>query len=104
MNTKEIKEIISDVLVEIGASNNGIKNLEKDSFGTDIDLRDYIVDSLMFISFVVELEKRLNIVFPDDLLFISTLTSLNGFVNMLIEIVNTSGEEDSNAQTSNCNC
>lgn len=88
MTNKEIKDIIFAVLVDIGALNcceiNDVPltntNLE------DVDLRKYVVDSLMFITFIVQLEKALNIYFPDDLLYVEKLASLNGFSILLEEI------------------
>ena len=49
----------------------------------DIDLRDYIFDSLHFVSFVVELEEVLKIEIADEMLLYENLSSLNGFANMI---------------------
>ena len=49
----------------------------------DIDLRDYIYDSLHFVSFVVELEEALEIEIADEMLLYENLSSLNGFANMI---------------------
>ena len=45
----------------------------------DIDLREYITDSIQFISFIVEIEKELNMEFPDEYLLYDKIASLNGF-------------------------
>lgn len=69
MNTKE--EIIS-ILDNLGIYID-ILNDE------DIDLREYILDSIQFISFIVELEKKFCIFFPDEMLSVDVLSSLNSF-------------------------
>lgn len=58
----------------------------------DVDIRDYIIDSIEFIGFIVQLEEKLNISFPDEYLMIDTLESLNGLANLLSSI----GEEMAN--------
>jgi acyl carrier protein len=50
---------------------------------SDIDLRDYIVDSLQFIGLIVEIETQLNIELDDELLLYDNLASLNGFVQLI---------------------
>lgn len=53
----------------------------------DIDLRDYITDSIQFISFIVEIEKELNMEFPDEFLLFDKIASLNGFSNIIESII-----------------
>ena len=48
----------------------------------DVDLTEYILDSIQFISFIVELERELNIEFPDELLLYDNIRSLNGFISL----------------------
>lgn len=43
----------------------------------DIDLREYLEDSFLFISFVVELEEALNIELPAEMLVYDEFSSLN---------------------------
>ena len=45
----------------------------------DIDLSEYEIDSTLFVSFIVEVEREFNILIPDELLTIDSLSSLNGF-------------------------
>ena len=66
---------------------------------TDINLRDYITDSIMFISFIVELEKKFEIEFPDELLLINALASLSGFAYLLAEIINNRKEDCNEKRT-----
>lgn len=53
----------------------------------DIDLREYIIDSIQFISFIVEIEKEFDIEFPDEALQFENIASLNGFANIIDSIV-----------------
>ena len=87
-----IIETLDEMDVYIDASNTSITT---DDVGpTDIDLRDYIVDSIMFITLIVELEKKFNIDFPDELLWIESLSSLSGFSYLLMETINNNREEN----------
>ena len=45
----------------------------------DIDLSEYEIDSTLFVSFIVEVEREFNILIPDELPTIDSLSSLNGF-------------------------
>ena len=56
----------------------------------EIDLREYIIDSIQFISFIVEIEKELNMEFPDEGLLYDNIASLNGFATIIESII--SGE------------
>jgi acyl carrier protein len=60
--------------------------VEQKSAGEDIDLREYIVDSVQFMSFIVEIEAQLNIEIPDEILVYDNLASLNGFASILQSI------------------
>lgn len=53
----------------------------------DINLQEYIIDSLQFISFIIELEKAFNIEFPDELLLYDNIQSLNGLSTLIENIV-----------------
>lgn len=53
----------------------------------DLDLREYIIDSIGFMSFIVELENRLGIYFPDERLDFEVLSSLNGFTEMIEDLM-----------------
>jgi len=53
----------------------------------DIDLSEYIIDSLQFISFIVEIENKFGIEIPDELLNIENLKSLNGFSQLIENIL-----------------
>lgn len=68
---------------------NGIY-IDVENIENDIDLREYVTDSIQFISFIVEIEKQLEIEFPDEVLLYDKISSLNGFVNIIDAVV--SGE------------
>lgn len=53
----------------------------------NIDLREYINSSVLFISFIVELEEMLQIEFPDELLLTDTLSSLDNFCKIVEELI-----------------
>lgn len=49
----------------------------------DIDLREYVVDSIQFISLIVSVEKAFGFQFPDELLLYDNLKSFNAFVDII---------------------
>ena len=73
----EIKEKVLYVMESIGVF------VEDDVKDTNFDMRDYIVDSLQFISFIVNLEKELGIVYPDELLLMDKIGSFDGFCSII---------------------
>lgn len=66
-------------LENIGIIISGINN-------SDIDLTEYQIDSIMFVSLIVEFESHFNIEIPDQYLNYQTITSLRGLSN-LIEVL-----------------
>lgn len=53
----------------------------------DVNVNDYGVDSISFISFIVEVEKEFNVEIPDGYLYVDVLQSLNGFVHLVEQLV-----------------
>ncbi len=53
----------------------------------DVNINDYDLDSITFISFIVEIEKEFEIEIPDGYLYVNILQSLNGFVNLVDELI-----------------
>ena len=53
----------------------------------DIDLTEYILDSMQFITFIVELENAFEINYPDDMLIYDCLKSINSFAIKIDEII-----------------
>ena len=54
-------DFISDILALLYE-----EGIEIEYNGVDLDLRDYITDSIQFISFIVDLENRFAIEMPDE--------------------------------------
>ena len=54
----------------------------------DIDLLEYGIDSVTYVTLIIELEDAFHIEFPEVLLSYEILHSLNGFVNLISEIIN----------------
>jgi acyl carrier protein len=61
--------------------------VEQKSSGEDLDLREYIVDSVQFMSFVVEIESQFNIEMPDEALAYERFASLNGLATIIESII-----------------
>lgn len=76
----KIKNDVIEVLSELG--------IETEDIGeNDVDLTEFIVESIMFISFIVELEDKLGIEIPEELLDINSIKSLNTFSTILEELL-----------------
>lgn len=80
---KEIREKIIECLENLGFV------LDKMSEEKDVDLSEYILDSIDFVQFLVELEETFAIDIPDSMLGIDVLKSLNGLANMILELKKT---------------
>ena len=80
MEFDKIRKVILKLL-----ENNGIV-IESDE--GDLDLRNYSIDSIMFISFIVDLENEFSIAIPDEYLTIELLQSIDGLTNLIIELIN----------------
>ena len=75
MNEAEIKKVVIDELENLGVIIDDSEN--------DVDLLSMNIDSITFISFIVALEERFKIQFPDEYLTMEVMNSLNGFSNLL---------------------
>lgn len=58
----------------------------------DVDLKEYITDSIQFITAIVEIERVFSIEFPDELLLYSVFDSLNGLIKIVESILNEGNE------------
>ena len=81
----DIKNMIFNTMDSIGIYIDDISNDIQQH--EDIDLREYVLDSIQFISLIVEIEKNLEIEIPDELLFYDKLSSLNAFIQMISDLV-----------------
>lgn len=59
---------------------------------SDIDLRDYIIDSMQFITSIIAIESEFQIEIPSELLLYDNLISMNSFCEIIDEIT-LSGEK-----------
>lgn len=78
MEFNEVKRIVLRVL-----ENNGIIVENEDM---DVDLSSYSIDSIMFISFIIDMENEMSVVFPGDYLTVDVLKSIDGLTNLLLEL------------------
>lgn len=51
--------------------------------GDDLDLRDYLVYSVQYIGFIVDIEKKFNIEIPDEYLLYDSIASLHSFAKLI---------------------
>ncbi len=75
-----IKEEVVKIL-----ENNGIVVEMKDDGDAFFDIT--AIDSITFISFIVDIENIFGIAIPDELLSLMIIQSLNGFVSVLSELL-----------------
>ena len=74
-------QIIEEKLAEI-AEENGIL---VDDY--DLNLIEYIPDSITFIPFIVTIEERFDIEMPDDFMLIETLGSIKELAMIIDDII-----------------
>ena len=75
MNEVEVKSAIIEELENLG--------IIIDASEEDIDLLSMEIDSITFIAFIVALEERFEIQFPDEYLTMEVMNSLNGFSTLI---------------------
>ncbi len=76
----DINQIHEKVVLELQKLGIILDNIE------DVNLNDYMDDSLQFISFIVQVEQAFDIVFPNEELLLNSLYSLDGFCELIKEI------------------
>ena len=76
-----------DKLIEC-FSNIGVLIESKD----DVDLKEYIFDSLQFVTAIVEIERAFSVEFPDELLMYNVFDSLNGLVAIVESLIEDNNE------------
>ena len=70
----EIRKAVCESLANVGIT------IPKD---TDVDLNEYLVESFLFVSFLIEIEERLGVELPYEFYTGDNLKSLNAFCTML---------------------
>lgn len=77
----EIYKVVIEIFEELtGFNYNDVK---------DIPISDLKIESYIFISFVVQIENRINITIPDELLVIDGLPDIDTFAKMIENIYKT---------------
>lgn len=79
MKSKDIYDVLCSILDEMG-----FVIFESED---DFDISEYIVDSLQFISFIIEIEKKLSVDLPDDFLLYEILNSAVGLSNKISDFL-----------------
>ena len=90
----QIENIIINCLREIGI----VIDLDL-LLNDDVNLIEYQLDSLTFISFLVDVEERLNITIPDEYLDYNIMQSLKGFANLVSQLVRDSRNDSCTQNT-----
>ena len=88
MNTESIKKELIGLVSTLFADN-----------GFDVDMIEYVdliddlgMDSITFISLIVEIESRFNIQIPDDFLLMDNFRTVNDAVRIIVELINVKTE------------
>ena len=79
MNEVEVKSAIIEELENLGI----IIDISEE----DADLLSMEIDSITFITFIVALEERFEIQFPDEYLTMEVMNSLNGFSSLIYTLL-----------------
>lgn len=79
MNEVEVKSAIIEELENLGI----IIDISEE----DTDLLSMEIDSITFITFIVALEERFEIQFPDEYLTMEVMNSLNGFSSLIYTLL-----------------
>lgn len=93
MTVEMIKKYIFEMLDE-----NGMY-VDSSEMEEDLDLREYLIDSIQYVYFIVELETRLGRELPDEVLIYENLASINGFANMVLRFYENSECDSMNMKT-----
>lgn len=73
------KGLVKDVIIT-SLNEQGIL---LDTSQNDVNITEYNIDSITFMTLIIDIENRLKITIPDEHLNISILQSLEGFVNLI---------------------
>lgn len=79
-------DVIIKALEDVGvATDFNIQDLNREEF--DINLQEYITESILFITFIIKIEETLGIELPDDILLYESISSIKAFACNLIEAI-----------------
>ncbi len=79
MDIFEVRKTLISIFEELGII------IEEEE---DFDIQEYIVDSLVYMSLIVNMEQRFGIEIPDDFLLISKMNSFNAYCESLLALIN----------------
>lgn len=85
----KIKMILEDIGIEI--------NIDKKNY-KDVDLTEYIEDSMDFMEFMMGVEEEFEIDIPDECMSLEAIKSLNGFLNIIISCKEEQKKDDLNSK------
>ena len=74
-----LREMVIECLVKVGVI--------IDESVADPDISEYGIDSISYVTFIIELEDVLGVELPESVFNYDVLRSLNGFVNLIDGIV-----------------
>ena len=77
------EEMIKQKVIEC-MNNIGVYILEDE---TNFRIDDYIIDSIMFVSFIIELEQMFDVEIPDEYLVVQRLQTLDDVCEMIHTIL-----------------
>ena len=81
------KDLIKNQLAEIFENEGVFIDSTEDE---DINISNFIKDSVQFISIIVAIEEQFNIEIPSDLLILDTFNSFHHLIELINEILTTS--------------
>lgn len=85
----KIKMILEDIGIEI--------NIDEKNYN-DIDLTEYIEESMDFMGFMMGVEEEFEIDIPDECMSLEAIKSLNGFLNIIISCKEEQKKDDLNSK------
>ena len=80
-NLRKLRQRLLDICAQCGVM------VEETALECDCDLREYVVDSIQFISTIVEIENQLDIELTDEMLQFDSLASFYAFSINIFEIL-----------------
>lgn len=79
MDIVEVRNTLLSIFEELGII------IEEEE---DFDIQEYIVDSLVYMSLIVNMEQKFGIDIPDEFLLLSKMNSFNAYCESLLALIN----------------
>ena len=90
-NLRKLRQQLLDIFAQCGVM------VEETALEYDCDLREYVVDSIQFISTIVEIENKLDIELTDEMLQFDSLASFYAFSINIFEILSNNLKKKGNS-------